>query len=278
MKRIAWIALAAAALLLFLKSKSPETDAPSGMGTIHGNAMGTTWSLRCNNPKRFQKRVIKTLSRYEHLLSHWQTDSELSRLNAGEISKPSAELEKILHHASEFKNHTGGAYDHTLLHQTQAAGFAPPLPTNAHRYDLSGLAKGYVIDQLTQQLHAEGLKDFIIELGGECYASGTQPDGSPWPVQIPSPVGGKPWIAHLSNQAIATSGNYHQVASIKNGNITSHLIDPSSGKPNATHARSVSIIAADCITADAYATAMFINPDLTLPDGAESITLPKPKL
>jgi thiamine biosynthesis lipoprotein len=277
MKRIALIALAAAAVLLLLKSLSPETDRPSSIGTIRGNAMGTTWSLRCKAPKRFHNLITKTLSRYEQLLSHWQTDSEISRLNAGGIAKPSVELEKLLSHATEFKKHTGGAYDHTLLRQTQAAGFAPNLLTNAHSYDLSGLAKGYVIDQLTQQLHAEGIKDFVIELGGECYASGTQANGSPWPVQIPSPVGGEAFIVHLSNQAIATSGNYHQVASIKDGKITSHLIDPSSGKPNTTPARSVSIIAADCITADAYATAMFINPDLTLPDDYESITLPKIK-
>lgn len=247
-------------ILLFKGSKGNPTPT-----TIHGNAMGTTWSLKCHNPEKYRPLIKQKILHYENLLSHWKPNSELSQLNAGKIQTPSPELQKILTLANKFKVETNGAFDHTLLRQTQTAGFAPPLPTTAHSYDLSAMAKGYTIDGLTEILRAAGLKNFIIELGGECYASGTQPDGTPWTIQIPSPTGKEPTTINLTNQAIATSGNYQQIANIKDGKITSHLINPITGKPKKAPPTSISIIAKDGTTADSYATALFINPELSLP-------------
>jgi len=268
MKTIAIIILAISAFLLFKKGQRPEVS------TITGDAMGTTWSLRCQNPEQYQTLIHITLEIQENLFSHWRANSELSKLNAGRITEPSEELAKALDLAARFKAETGGAFDHTLLRQTQETHFAPQLPTTAHSYDLSAMAKGYSIDVLTKTLREHGLTDFIVELGGECFASGTQQDGSPWPVQIPSPTGGDPVIVHLSDQAIATSGNYHQIAGVQNKRIISHLIDPTTGKPRPAVLSSVSIIAPDCATADAYATARFVSPDLALPNDLQIIELP----
>ncbi|BDS08674.1 FAD:protein FMN transferase [Oceaniferula spumae] len=271
MKTLSIIVLITATFLLFQKSRTPTVS------TITGDAMGTTWSLRCEDAEQYRPLVYRILSEQENILSHWRANSEISRLNAGQITEVSTELKRAINLAEHFKAETRGAFDHTLLRQTQAAGFAPLLATEKHNYDLSAMAKGYCIDLLTATLREHGLINFVIELGGECYASGTQDDGTPWPVLIPSPTGGEGVTVYLSNQAIATSGNYQQVAKIENKLISSHLIAPNTGKPHLAKPSSVSIIANDCATADAYATALFINPKLVLPENTKAITLPETK-
>jgi thiamine biosynthesis lipoprotein len=128
------------------------------------------------------------------------------------------------------------------------------------RLDLSGIAKGYAVDEVAMLLSANGLKHFMVEIGGEVRAHGHKKSGGPWRIGIERPDakrGVVQRILQISNEALATSGdyrNYYEQA----GKRFSHLLDPTTGKPISHQVASVTVVAADCATADAYATAFMV--------------------
>lgn len=132
--------------------------------------------------------------------------------------------------------------------------------------DLSAIAKGRGVDRLCRVLEEQGVTSYLVDIGGELRASGRKPDGQPWRVAVRDPV--EPFNAQkqspalpLENASIATSGdyfNFHEVDGIR----YSHTIDPRTGRPVTHDLASVTVIACDCETADAYATTlMVLGPD-----------------
>ncbi|MDG2469045.1 MAG: FAD:protein FMN transferase, partial [Pirellulaceae bacterium] len=134
----------------------------------------------------------------------------------------------------------------------------------ALQIDLSAIAKGYAVDLVARQLQAMGLDNFLIEVGGEVRASGEKPDHSSWRVGIEKPLPGarEPYqIIELYHQALASSGDYRNFFEL-NGKRYSHTIDPRTGYPVDHAVTATSVIANDCTTADAMATAiMVLGPD-----------------
>ncbi len=138
--------------------------------------------------------------------------------------------------------------------------------------DFSALAKGYGVDQIFEYLEARGVKNSMIEIGGEVRTSGKNDKGKNWSIGINTPkrdaqVTDFQAIVELNNKALATSGNYRNyyvVDSIK----YSHTINPSTGFPEKNTLLSASIFANDCMTADALATACMV---IGLPAAAELI-------
>ncbi len=234
---------------------------------ISGQSMGTTWHLRSTSPEKYATLIQQELDTIESALSTWDENSELCRYNRGEVAEPSAILSEALAVAEQLEIQTDGKFTPHILRAVTDAGFAPKSATNAHQIDLSAMAKGYAVDKVRDRLRDAGLHNFVFELGGELFASGLQSDGSPWEVIIANPHGGEAKVIALHNQALATSGNQYQIASVTgDGQIVSHLIDPETDKPIHRPLSSVSVIAKDCATADAWATAAFIaGPDADLP-------------
>lgn len=239
-KRSLLIALAAVVFtgVLIFKSREPQPQSP-----LVGRAMGTSWTLawRGDAPPQLRREVTEVLEHWEQVMSQWREDSDLSRFNRGEPA--SADLARVIQLAEAARQASGGAFDHHILANVHAAGYGP----SGTGIDLSAIGKGFAADRVGERLGQLGVGDFIFELGGEVIAG----DGD-WPVEIERP---KPQ-AHetsrtltLRNRALATSGNYHQPG---------HIIDPKTGKPVKRPASSVSVIAADCATADAWATALFV--------------------
>jgi FAD:protein FMN transferase len=229
-----------------------------------GSAMGTSWTLawRGRSQADLALETAKVLEHWEQVLSQWREDSDLSRHNQGEPA--SAELTRVILLAESVSLASGGALDPRLLEKVHAAGFGPP----GRGYDLSSIGKGFAVDRVGERLRQLGVKDFVFELGGEVLAG----DGE-WRVEIerPQPGVGKT-LRHvaLRNQGLATSGNYRQFRPGPTG-LISHLIDPRSGEPVERAACSVTVIAGDCATADAWATALFIlGPEFSeVPAGIE---------
>ena len=161
---------------------------------------------------------------------------------------------------------SGGAFDERLGRAVRMAGFGPPQPEGAEtgnrpELDLSGIAKGFGVDEVCRRLRGLGCDNFVFELGGEIGAVGAGPDGDGWQVGVEAPDPGGRNIATvvaLSNQAMATSGNYRQFLPAEDGRMISHLIDPASGDPVVRRAGSVTVIAGNCALADAWATALFV--------------------
>jgi thiamine biosynthesis lipoprotein len=246
MKRALIIGLATAVFIGVLVFKSRGASPPS---PISGRAMGTTWTLawRGHAPPNLHREAAAVLEHWEQVMSQWRVDSDLSRFNRGEPA--SDDLTKVIRLAEAVRDASGGAFNHHILEHVHAAGYGP----EGTGIDLSAIGKGFAVDRVGERLRQIGVRDFIYELGGEVVAG----DGS-WTVDIERPVSNRQESARtltLRNRALATSGNYHQPG---------HLIDPRTGSPVKRPPSSVSVIAADCATADAWATALFVlGPDFS---------------
>lgn len=132
------------------------------------------------------------------------------------------------------------------------------LPQKGMEIDLGGIAKGYAVDRAAQKLRQMGINSAIINAGGNIYALGSQPDGSPWLAGIQDPRDKNKLIAVLKvkDTAVVTSGDYNRYF-IRNGIRYHHILDPSTGKP-ARHAISTTIVAPNATDADVLSTTLFV--------------------
>ncbi len=242
-----------------------------------------------------QAAVQRRLDGIEGRMSHYRADSELSRFNRARTTAPwplSRETLGVVAEALAVSRASGGAFDVTVGPLVDAWGFgpggrapaAPDEPTLAAFrgrvgaellevdlaagtlrkrredvvVDLSAIAKGYAVDAVATLLDDLGFGDYLVEIGGELRAGGTNEEGTPWRVAIERPVSGAPAaqrILPLTDAALATSGDYRNFYDLDGARV-SHTMDPRTGRP-VTHAlRSVSVIAARCSLADARSTAL----------------------
>lgn len=133
------------------------------------------------------------------------------------------------------------------------------------KLDASAIAKGFGSDAVARVLRKNGINDFMVEVGGEVVCSGVNDKGRVWSIGINKPIEDSTMqhtneiqrVVQLDGKALATSGNYLQYY-YKNGTKYAHTIDPCSGKPVNHTLLSSSIIADDCMTADALATACMV--------------------
>jgi len=128
--------------------------------------------------------------------------------------------------------------------------------------DLASIAKGYGVDALADLIRSEGIRDFLVEIGGEVFAAGTKKDGSPWRVGVNTPrreasLNQVYKVLALEDRALATSGDYRNFFEIR-GVRYQHVIDPRTGYPVSNGIAGVSIEAAECTLADGLATAVVV--------------------
>jgi len=126
--------------------------------------------------------------------------------------------------------------------------------------DLSSIAKGYAVDAVAELLAKRGVKNFMVEIGGEVRASGTRSDGQPWRIGLEAPNLNERSIYKviaLADQSLATSGDYRNFR-IVDGKKVSHIIDPQTGRPLPYHGWSVTLLTPTCLEADALATALLV--------------------
>jgi len=124
--------------------------------------------------------------------------------------------------------------------------------------DLGGIAKGYGVDRAVEALRSWGIRNALVNVGGDLYAMGSSDDNDPWKVGIRSPVDPSKLAGtiELQDRAVATSGDYEQYFEHR-GRRYHHLLDPKSGEPRASLVHSVTVAAESCMAADAGATTVF---------------------
>lgn len=132
------------------------------------------------------------------------------------------------------------------------------------KLDFNALAQGHSVDVIADFIAAKHINNYMIELGGEVRCLGLNPDGDKWKIGIDQPVDGAnpgehdfQFIAQLSDQSLATSGNYRKFYEI-NGQKYSHTIDPLTGYPVRHNLLSVTVIMGTCVEADAFATTFMV--------------------
>ena len=128
--------------------------------------------------------------------------------------------------------------------------------------DFSANAKGYGVDAVGELLEIRGIRDYLVEIGGEDRARGRNDRGAWWTIGINTPdeqsaVTDFERIVTLKDYSIATSGNYRNFFEV-DGQKVSHIINPKTGFPERRNLLSVSVFAKDCMTADGYATACMV--------------------
>ena len=130
----------------------------------------------------------------------------------------------------------------------------------AVQLDVNGIAPGYAVDLIAERFDALGVRDYLVELGGEVRARGHSARGRTWRVAVEAPLSGerKPYaLVELDGLAISTSGDYRDFREL-NGRQFSHTIDPRTGAPVAHRLASVSVVHPSAALADAYSTALMV--------------------
>ena len=243
-------------------------------------------------------KAFMEMERVEHLLSRHMPESEVSHINRAAGSAPvkvSAETFALLERSRAYSEQYEGLFDVTIGPVSALWGFSDDRPVTVPdaavldslrhlvdyhhmllndrdttvfltrpgmQLDLGGVAKGYAIDRAVAVLRAEGLRNFLVDAGGDLYAAGTKGDGRRWRVGIKHPRRPDDLAAtlELQDQAVATSGDYERFVLV-DGRRYHHIIDPRTGYP-ADHYQSVTVLAPTAEAADALATYLFIaGPD-----------------
>ena len=130
--------------------------------------------------------------------------------------------------------------------------------------DASAIAKGYASDVVAAFLNSKGIENYMVEIGGEVVVKGFNDRGTPWAIGITKPIDDSTMmitelqrIVQIENGGLATSGNYRQYYH-KDGKKYAHTINPHTGYPVDHNLLSVTVIAPNCMLADAYATAFMV--------------------
>ncbi len=129
--------------------------------------------------------------------------------------------------------------------------------------DFSAIAKGYAVDMVGNFLFSKGIQNYFVEIGGETVCKGKSPRGDLWTLGINTPskkaqITDIQQIVKLTGKGLATSGNYRNYHTGGAGNIYAHTINPKTGFPEKSNLLSTTVVAENCMIADAFATAFMV--------------------
>lgn len=285
--------------LLLLWGTSCKEKRKTGALYLQGEALGTTYhitAVRNAGSKEVTKKDIDSVMEAVNAsLSTYRPNSLISKINKGQNMKVDVMFKEVFEQAGEIYKQTGGVYDPTIGIVVNAYGFGPGRKiegiekdssivdslmrfvgydmlqidendTLRKKYpemfiDFNSIAKGYAIDRVGKLFDQRGYTDYLVEIGGEVLARGTNRlKGRPWIVAIDNPdrrSNQKLFSKmELQNMAMATSGNYRKFYVDKEtGKKFVHTINSKTGLPEISHLLSATVIADNCMKADGYATA-----------------------
>tara|TARA_Y100000589_G_scaffold291166_1_gene294503 strand:- start:112994 stop:114043 length:1050 start_codon:yes stop_codon:yes gene_type:complete len=262
---------------------------------ISGYAQGTTYSIQYvdSAQRDFAFSIDSLLMRFDSSLSIYKPFSIISQINQTDTCVTTDSLFLYcFKRAKQIWQKTNGAFDPTVAPLINAYGFGfknidnvtDQLLDSLRQYvgfekvkllndsiiikpknvmlDFNALAQGYSVDVVGDFLHKKGIDNYLVEIGGELRASGKTEKGEYWRVGIEKPIENNTnhdlsAVVSLKNNALATSGNYRKFYE-KNGVRYAHTINPKTGKPVIREILSATVIAKQCIDADAYATAFMV--------------------
>ena len=248
---------------------------------------------------RLSKAVDSVFYEINKSMSTYLANSDISKINRGYSAiKVDAHFVRVFEKSVSVWKNTRGYFDPTVGALVNAYGFGPgkslDVVTLTHRdsllsftglnkvvltpdyrvvkedprlyIDFNAIAKGYAVDVLCELMEQLGYQDFLVEIGGELRTSGIQQiKKSTWKVAIDHPEQGADRTflktLSLSDKALATSGNYRKFSvDSLTGERFVHTLNPHTGTARPSKVLSASVVADDCMTADAYATALMAMP------------------
>ncbi|CAN5708146.1 FAD:protein FMN transferase [soil metagenome] len=262
----------------------------------NGKAQGTTYQVTwfSDNEYNYQKEIDSVFKTIDLSLSTYVPASIISKINKNDTPVlVDKYFTDVYQKAMEVSEKTNGLFDITIAPVINAWGFGftkkaevdssmidsllnfvgyKKIKLEGNKLlkeqpqmmlDFNAIAQGYTVDVIAGFLESKGIKNYLVELGGEVKTKGRKPGNVSWKIGIDQPVDsaveGRPLkaIIKLDNRALATSGNYRKFY-ILDGKKYAHIIDPHTGYPAKHNLLSASVLADDCMTADAYATAFMV--------------------
>ncbi len=265
---------------------------------LAGEAQGTTYHITylSKERKKYHQGIDSIFKSIDSSLSTYVPASIISRFNKNDTHVAADKyFIDVFNKSVEISEKTGGFFDATVAPVVNAWGFGFTKKANVDStlidsllqlvdykmvklegnkiikkkpnvmLDFNSIAPGYTVDVLATYLESKGISNYLIELGGEVIAKGKKQNNEYWKIGIDQPneniteIDERPLqtIIALSDKALATSGNYRRYFE-ENGKKFSHIINPRTGYPAKNNLLSATVIAGDCMTADAYATAFMM--------------------
>lgn len=287
---------------LALRPSAPAVPrAAPATATLTGQAFGTTWTVRLPSGGKAapEARIRALLAGIDAEMSPWRSDSTITALNRAQAGRHGVtpDVAHVTGAALHLAEVSGGTFDPTVGPAVARWGFGPIAGPGAKGWqglavdgeslskaetsltlDLCGIAKGRALDLMAEALTGADREDFLVELGGELIARGLHPSGRPWRVGVEDPRPGTVGLAGTValDRAIATSGikaNGYQLGDRR----YCHIIDPATQIPVPGTPASVSVLAAEAMMADGWATALMAagpgGPALASAQGIDALFL-----
>lgn len=259
-----------------------------------GFIFGTVYNITYQYDKSLQADIEAELKKVDGSLSPFNKHSIITKINRNEDVTVDKMFADVFNLARQISTETDGAFDITVAPLVNAWGFGFKNDTQPTRHaidslkqftgymkvsldgmkvskkdprmmlDCSAIAKGYACDVVAEYLRRRGIENFMVEIGGEIVTQGINEKRLPWKIGVTKPVDDSlntnqelQTVLNVTNKAMATSGNYRNFY-YKNGKKYAHTIDPVTGYPVQHNILSATVIADNCATADAYATAFMV--------------------
>ncbi len=261
----------------------------------HGMVFGTMYNITYQHTDNLKQEIEAVLKQVDQSLSPFNPQSVISHINDNRSRATDDMFREVFTLAEDISKRTDGAFDITVAPLVNAWGFGFKQGTDPSKaaidsllalvgynklslgrdgqltksdprvmLDCSAVAKGYGCDVVARMFRSHDIENFMIEIGGEVVVRGQSERKQPWRIGVNKPVddslsvnGEQQAILSITNRAMATSGNYRNFY-YKGGKKYAHTIDPKSGYPVSHNLLSATVIARDCATADAYATAFMV--------------------
>jgi len=260
-----------------------------------GSVFGTLYHIKYQNDKLLTDRIEQEFRDFNLSLNPFNINSIISKVNRNEDIEVDNRFITVFNRAKEIYEASDGAFDPTVAPLINLWGFGfrnfdsisqqqidsmksfvgynrihlnnRKIIKDDPRIELnfSAIAKGYASDVIAALLESEGVENYMVEIGGEITAKGKNPKGECWHIGINKPEDDSTALKNdyekiillCDKKGLATSGNYRNYY-IRDGKKYAHTINPQTGYPSEQTILSATVIAPDCMTADAFATAFMV--------------------
>lgn len=267
---------------------------PASYKTCSGIVWTTQYNITYESDRMFDDSIQNIFTAVDNSLSMFNKSSLITRINNNEDVRADSMLEYLYSASVKVHNDTDGAFDPTVSPLMKAWGFVKKtgtLPDDSvidsirefvgiaktelvdgylkkqdcrTSFDFSAIAKGYACDEIGRMFMRNGIDNYLVEVGGEISLNGVNQSGKEWHISVDSPIESADSVVHESVMivkmgagGIATSGNYRNYKDV-DGKKVVHTMNPKTGRPEISNLLSATIIAKNCMYADAYATACMV--------------------
>lgn len=273
--------------VLILRKQAPyQTD--------QGLVFGTIYKITYQSEENLKHEIEAELKKVDNSLSPFNKASVITHINENTDLTADSLFTEVFLLAKQISQETHGAFDITVAPLVNAWGFGfknaaqvdSIMIDSLHQFvgidkvelidgkvvkkdprlmlDCSAIAKGYGVDCVARLLDSKGIRNYMIDIGGELVMKGENPKMETWSIGVNKPIDDSlsvnqeiQAVLRLTNVGLATSGNYRNFY-YKGGKKYAHTIDPRTGYPIQHNILSATVVAPDCATADAYATSFMV--------------------